>query len=90
MEQNEIIEMKIKKEKIKRIVFIIILIIITASIFLMNLIEERQRLKDFVQAAKSIIYAYPTEETKVCVKVGHIERLSCTYQKYEEGAGCIS
>ena len=89
MEQNEIIEMKIKKEKIKRIVFIIILIIITASIFLMNLIEERQRLKDFVQA-KPIIYIYPQEETEVSVKVGYPENLTCTYPKYEDGWDVIA
>lgn len=34
---------------------------------------------------KPIIYIYPTEETKVSVKVGRPENLSHTYPKYENG-----
>ena len=36
---------------------------------------------------KPIIYIYPTEETKVSVKVGYPENLTCTYPKYDENEG---
>ena len=38
-----------------------------------------------VSIDKPIIYIYPTEETKVSVKVGRPENLSHTYPKYENG-----
>ena len=39
---------------------------------------------------KPIIYIYPQEETKVSVKVGYPENLTCTYPKYEDGWDVIA
>ena len=35
-------------------------------------------------AAKPVIYLYPEETTKVSVKLGRSEKLTCSYPKYEE------
>jgi len=35
--------------------------------------------------AKPIIYLYPTEQTKIEVKLGYPEKLTCSYPKYENG-----
>lgn len=41
--------------------------------------------KPQIVAEKPIIYIYPTEETKVNVKVGRSENLTHTYPKYNDG-----
>lgn len=43
-----------------------------------------------VNPAKPIIYLYPTEETKVSVKLGNIEKVSCIYPEYNDGWNVIA
>ena len=88
MDEDEILEKKIKKEKKKRIILVLIILII---IILYAVVDYMDTERDIGNALTDmhtdnpIIYIYPTEETDVSIKVGHPENLECTYPKYEDG-----
>ncbi len=84
MDENEIIEKKIKKEKRKRVIFVFIILISIVLSAIVTFIKERH-VYDSMTDLKPIIYIYPKEETDVSIKVGHPENLTCTYPKYEDG-----
>ena len=87
-EEKSNIDNKIKKYKIIR-VFIIIGIIIMICLIgeqIYTLVTFDEIVID-TSLVKPIIYIYPTEETKVSVKVGYPENLTCTYPKYDENEG---
>ena len=72
-----------RKETTKQIfLFIFIIIEVFILVFLgFSLILLKSTSYEIVD--KPIIYLYPTEETKVTVKVGNPENLTHTYPKYE-------
>ena len=81
---NEQINFQKQKRRILRIILIIVyLFIIPATFFLA--FDSASTISD-----KPIIYIYPQEETKVSVKVGYPENLTCTYPKYEDGWDVIA
>ena len=85
MDENEILENKIKKEKRKRIILILIILVAIVIIAVVTYIEENAYIYNTMTDLKPIIYIYPKEEIDVSIKVGHPENLTCTYPKYEDG-----
>lgn len=95
-EQENIKEEK-KKISVKKVIIISLLII--ALIYVTNLvcshiIEKNNCKNDYPFPIpsnpqpgvdyKPIIYLYPEEETSLVVKLGNLEKLTCTYPKYKE------
>ena len=84
MEENEELKKKIKKEKIKRIILVILIAISIIPYIFIWIYSKRPTINDSM-TYKPIIYIYPTEETEVSIKAGYPERFTCTYPKYEGG-----
>ena len=83
IEEEIMLQKKIRRRLISALLIIIVLIIlITIGLFLY--------LSSQSTIAKPIIYIYPQEETEVSVKVGYPENLTCTYPKYEDGWDVIA
>jgi len=72
---------EIKKQK--RIMYEKIFLLIISVLFL---IVEYKVLYSYYGAStdKPVIYLYPEETTKVSVKLGRSDKLTCSYPKYEE------
>ena len=87
-EQKDIKEEIILHKKIRRRLIRILLIIIVLFIILPIGMFIYTSSKSTID--KPIIYIYPQEETKVSVKVGYPENLTCTYPKYEDGWDVIA
>jgi len=80
--EEEKIKKEIKKEKIRHILQIAIIIIVLLFIMRFTIIIYNTVVNPPI--AKPIIYIYPEYETKVSVAVGRPENLTHTYPKYEE------
>jgi hypothetical protein len=81
MEKEIIKEKKIQQNQIL-IICIEIFLIIEALVFIYLYIDNN--FPGYTDVAKPIIYIYPEQETKVTVKVGNPQNLTCTYPKYED------
>lgn len=57
---------------------------VISSLFLGGMGLSLHAILNFPVSAKPIIYLYPTEETKVKVKLEKKDNLTCTYPKYED------
>jgi len=72
------------KEKILKIVTIVLtiftIIFFAASLIFYQYCNDTSKITD---SLKPIIYLYPTEATKVEVKLGHPKKLSCSYPEYK-------
>ena len=81
LEQKIEIEKRKQKKLSKLLRIEIIIFIILIIMFIIGVAID---VNTFTPAEKPIIYLYPTEETKVSVKVGNPERFTHTYPKYED------
>ena len=81
-------EILLQKKKRKRL--IVILLVIIFLLIPIGLIGVFIYTSSQSTITKPIIYIYPQEETKVSVKVGYPENLTCTYPKYEDGWDVIA
>ena len=80
--EEEKTKKQIKKEEVRHIIQIIIIIIELWFILMLGVIILQGGLQDPID--KPIIYIYPEQETKVSVTVGRPENLTHTYPKYEQ------
>ena len=80
-QETEKNEKKSKKKEIIIITLTIIVFVIISGIFRIVI----NNMSQVSVAAKPIIYIYPKEETRVTVKLGKKENITCSYPKYYDG-----
>lgn len=74
----------------KRLIIGIIIVVLLVVLFLAIVFYEAVIMPSNLIAYKPIIYLYPTNETKISVKLGNQENIICSYPQYKNGWNVIA